>query len=72
MTLGKSPVERVGKAVLPQVGNEILINLKGGEVGYSIHALDTEFLVFLARIDRSDLRDWVMASSENASRVDGS
>jgi hypothetical protein len=33
MTLGKSPVERVGKGVLAEVGEQVFIDLERGEVG---------------------------------------
>lgn len=34
VALGQSPVQVVGKAVLAEVGQSILIDLKGGNVGY--------------------------------------
>jgi hypothetical protein len=33
VTLGKGPVEGVGEAVFPHVGNVLLLNLEGREVG---------------------------------------
>lgn len=33
MTLSQSPEERVGKSVLAHVGDQLLVNLEGGEVG---------------------------------------
>lgn len=34
VTLSQSPVDGVGKSVLAEVGDELLIDLKGGEVGF--------------------------------------
>jgi hypothetical protein len=37
VTLGQSPVQGVGQAVLAEVAEDLLIDLEGGEVGYMEH-----------------------------------
>jgi len=38
VALGQSPVEGVGKGVLAEVGQHLLLNLESGEVGYTIQS----------------------------------
>lgn len=59
VTLGKSPVERVGEAVLPQVGDNIILDLEGGEVGYRINASEHKHSYHSLRCDSEtgNLRD---------------
>ncbi len=33
VALGKSPVEGVGESIFPEVGEELLVDLEGSEVG---------------------------------------
>jgi len=37
VTLGKSPVKGVGKGILAEVAEDLLINLESGEVGCLIY-----------------------------------
>lgn len=52
VTLSKSPVERVGEAVLPQVGDSPVLDLEGREVGYRMDVLDHKGLNHSLRRDR--------------------
>lgn len=38
VALGQSPVEGVGKGVLAEVGQYLLLDLESGEVGYTIQS----------------------------------
>lgn len=64
MTLGKGPEDGVSKAVLAEVGKGLLLDLEGGEVGYCRTCQKMSPAIALLQFY---LRDWVMASSENAS-----
>lgn len=68
VTLSQSPVDGVGKSVLAEVGDELLVDLKGGEVGYETVRL----LLHHGTKWSGGIREERMASSENASTTVGS
>lgn len=69
VALGESPVEGVGEAVLAEVGEGIVLNLEGGDVGYIIFTRSASRYRQKIRQHTTKLysRDWAMASSEKAS-----
>jgi hypothetical protein len=80
VTLGQSPVERVGKGVLAEVAEDFVVELEGGEVGCGRKMVSfgsALWILFPVRQgmclprmnDEDDLRDALMASSEKASMM---
>ena len=55
------PVEGVGEGVFAEIGEDFVVNLEGGEVCWRTGQIGT------CETYRKDLRDWRIASSENAS-----
>lgn len=67
MTLSQSPVEGVGKAVLAEVAESVVLNLEGRDVGYLAVSIKK-----MLENSKRNIRDWEIASSENASMKVGS
>jgi len=71
VALGKSPVQGVGQAVLAEVGQDLVIDLERRDVGCKACKL-APWHSNHAQIQHINVRDWAMASSENASMKVGS
>lgn len=73
VALGQSPEKGVGQSVLAEVGDLVLISLEGKEVCYfPISEFDGHNQFELWRDARRNIREPVMASTENASMIAGS